>query len=62
MKVLRRLKGYVIVELSLRDKEYYNSNCPYACVLKDEMEYPPDLRVLDMECETFQEAIDFVGG
>jgi hypothetical protein len=61
MKVLKRLKGYVIVSLSDRDKEQHSANCDFACVLNDEMEIVPALRELDMECGSLKEAIDFIG-
>ena len=49
------------MSLSNRDKKQHNANCDFACVLKDEMEYVPDLRELDMECGSLKEAIDFIG-
>lgn len=61
MKALKKLKGYVIVSLSDRDKEQHNVDCDFACVLKDQMEFVPALRELDMECGSLQEAISFIG-
>lgn len=61
MKAIKKLRRYVIVSLSQRDKEQHNTDSDYACILKDEMELPANLRELDMECGSLQEAIDFVG-
>lgn len=61
MKKVKKLKGYTIVSLSDRDKRQHNTDSDFACILNDEMDYPADLRNLDMECESVQECIDFIG-
>jgi len=61
MKKIQKLKGYTIVQLSEKDKENHNVNSDFACILNNEMEYPADLREIDMECASLQEAIDFIG-
>ena len=61
MKKIQKLKGYTIVQLSNKDKESHNIDSDFACILNDEMEYPADLREIDMECGSLQEAIDFIG-
>ena len=61
LKKIQNLKGYTIVQLSKKDKENHNVDSDFGCILKDEMEYPADLREIDMECGSLQEAIDFVG-
>ena len=61
MKKIQKLKGYTVVQLSEKDKENHNVDSDFACILNDEMEYPADLREIDMECGSVQEAIDFIG-
>ncbi len=56
MKVLKRVRRYVIVSLSERDKKQHNTDSDFACILRDEMEFTPSLREFDIECGSLQEA------
>ncbi len=54
--MLKRVRRYVIVSLSERDKKQHNTDRDFACVLRDEMEFTPSLHELNLKCDSLQEA------